>query len=1144
MARRGPAQTGLAALGLALALLAPAGRALACDTCAVPARLLAAPRPTCQLTSGTTDAACPSDFYSIDLVAGDTYVFTTCPATCPGTSANYDARLRVYDTSCVAVADIDDWCGLSPEITYTATATGRHVIEVTGVTTGVFGDYTLGWRKFCATGDCATPAGSLDPVTTSCQFLGDTLECGAKSYSVTLVQGQRYTFTLCGATCPGAFSAFDGLVELMDASGIVVASSTNACGDDGEVVYQTDPLTGGGTYCVRVTDENGTGDFALAWRVACQAPSAMSLSPLVARATQAGCSESETFTITTAGTPAFSGSWSITPVTGGSAVPPSGTLATASNTATFQSVVTGTGTFRVSVTMTNECGTQTQAFTYELQDRKAPDLTLSATAGCGLPPPLPDRAPAPEPPPVEAAAPAPEAPSLETVELPPHAADAAASKRVAMTTTPRILQDARVPGILRPPQAHAVGCATPCQFATLQADNPMYDVFLSCADGSFTARTGASHPVTLSSGAQQNVIYGGAFGSPGTSDVAWFLHELGVMYQDPTGGSACVFDPPDTPSEPGSIGIEMEWPIVTGTGLVLTLREEIVAFGTDATDSGVRLTLGATNDPSSSAATLMGVRWQIDYQNGGDDGPYFATVACDPPAVVDALTAEHELAPGEVLDFYRIQNNTGDPIFSNFTNTTEIAGFPDTGKPDRLVYGYWPSMVTDAWNHLTNEGDTSVDFDSAVHYWFGYDAANGIALAPGESFTRSVIIFTSGENVDCSGFTPGNAANASVIACEGDCVELGAVATDACGGATATLIDQTPGSPACVGNPCQATFDTPGSWEYTWDAVDDAGNVTRAVTTVEIRPASECLTGGCQPTGVAPPPSRRICEGERTRLDASSLGLSGCSGGVRYEWSDGSGVVGSGPVLDASPAATTTYTVTVRCDADPTCFTSASIAVTVDRVPIMGAARARDLATCSLGVEVSWDAAQFFNGGGVYNVFRSSASCADALAQPPVATGLTTLSWIDTDTQAGSRYFYAVQAEDDPTGTTCRPLGADHGGPSDAACTGFVIDDWGGILPEPPWAVLRVTHSGPAVTASWPDVRPLLPGEHFHLLKALDSPTGRLDRITPEGHGAMSYTDIDTSSPLQFFDLRIADDCENMSRKEYPIYPPGYDIPR
>jgi hypothetical protein len=64
--------------------------------------------------------------------------------------------------------------------------------------------------------------------------------------------------------------------------------------------------------------------------------------------------------------------------------------------------------------------------------------------------------------------------------------------------------------------------------------------------------------------------------------------------------------------------------------------------------------------------------------------------------------------------------------------------------------------------------------------------------------------------------------------------------------------------------------------------------------------------------------------------------------------------------------------------------------------------------------------------------------------------------------------------------------------------------------------------------------RALLTGEHFHLRKARDTATSVFGLVTPEGGVARSYTETDSSSPLQFFDLRIANACEDESLDDEP----------
>jgi hypothetical protein len=76
------------------------------------------------------------------------------------------------------------------------------------------------------------------------------------------------------------------------------------------------------------------------------------------------------------------------------------------------------------------------------------------------------------------------------------------------------------------------------------------------------------------------------------------------------------------------------------------------------------------------------------------------------------------------------------------------------------------------------------------------------------------------------------------------------------------------------------------------------------------------------------------------------------------------------------------------------------------------------------------------------------------------------------------------------------------------------------------------------VTLTWATARALLPSEHFHLLKARLDPTAIFFRANPEGDLSRSFTETDSSASRQFFDLRVADACEQESADEFP---PGYD---
>ena len=86
---------------------------------------------------------------------------------------------------------------------------------------------------------------------------------------------------------------------------------------------------------------------------------------------------------------------------------------------------------------------------------------------------------------------------------------------------------------------------------------------------------------------------------------------------------------------------------------------------------------------------------------------------------------------------------------------------------------------------------------------------------------------------------------------------------------------------------------------------------------------------------------------------------------------------------------------------------------------------------------------------------------------------------------------------------------------------------------------LRVSHVGPQVTLNWTGARALLPGEHFHVLKGTD-PTV-LVKVNPEDQTTLTWTETDVSSTLQFFDVRIANSCEEESLDDEP---PGWDDQR
>ncbi|MEM7246497.1 MAG: right-handed parallel beta-helix repeat-containing protein [Acidobacteriota bacterium] len=285
----------------------------------------------------------------------------------------------------------------------------------------------------------------------------------------------------------------------------------------------------------------------------------------------------------------------------------------------------------------------------------------------------------------------------------------------------------------------------------------------------------------------------------------------------------------------------------------------------------------------------------------------------------------------------------------------------------------------------------------------------------------------------------------------------------------------------------------------------------------------------------AVPTDLASCTGEEVALDATALALIGCDGSVSIEWLDDPGAPA---IRMVSPVVDTAWEVMLTCDADPSCSAVEGFTVSVESAPTEAVAMVVDEMPCAEGLLVSWTAADFADpDDAVYNVYRSELDCADALTQPPVLVGSTELSWLDTTTVGGRTYHYVVEAEDGEGGGPCLPRGVDHDGAATRSCFGPITDQVTAPPPEGVFTVLFARNEGEEITLDWSGVRALEPGESFYLLKAVAQPTALFLHVNGDGSVATSYTETDTSSPRQFFDLRVENLCGEISEDEYPPGP-------
>jgi len=331
--------------------------------------------------------------------------------------------------------------------------------------------------------------------------------------------------------------------------------------------------------------------------------------------------------------------------------------------------------------------------------------------------------------------------------------------------------------------------------------------------------------------------------------------------------------------------------------------------------------------------------------------------------------------------------------------------------------------------------------------------------------------------------------------------------------------------------------------------------------------------GGCDvtPMGTATPTT--ACEGDAVSINATGSSSVGCPGGILEYQLSGPGLLRpwqSSPIFNGlTPGETTDYTLEVRC-ADPLfssgCVGSIPVRATVERRPALDPASVVfDERDCELGIALSWTTATFFGPTltGAYNIYRSTISCADAVAPAPIDGGLVGTSvspnFTDVRTDPNVTYYYVVEAEDEtrfPGG--CVPDGPQFGGAvtrvdvAGGACVG-IYERFGTnpvLLPKV-GARLRVgwpdAYSGDSVTMRWGTDAPIdIPAEeHFHVLRSDVPMTGFAQINTPDPPllQVETFTDAAAAQPgaspqLWCYLLFVANACHDDNRDEDPSASP------
>jgi hypothetical protein len=285
--------------------------------------------------------------------------------------------------------------------------------------------------------------------------------------------------------------------------------------------------------------------------------------------------------------------------------------------------------------------------------------------------------------------------------------------------------------------------------AVNQAGNNFYRVFVNADQapgiGQYTVTTGPNHPVTISTGNPQNVLFGN--GQPGTSYNSFRSYTTGTTYVasaiTPAPGLV-VLDPTQpgitaTVTALGSTGYRTTYTLAgpPQTPDKLTIVQDVNTHGTTFQTSTVEVTTTITNN--GSAPVSIGLRYLWDTQIGEDDGPTFQPL--NPDASV--LVTEKSFDP-PTFGFYRLQDNTNPtPLFNVFGTVTQPTTVtPPPTPPDRLVNASWPAAVDLPFAYTADpsldvSSPTGAIDDNAVLYYWGATQATAISIAPGASRTFS-----------------------------------------------------------------------------------------------------------------------------------------------------------------------------------------------------------------------------------------------------------------------------------------------------------------------------------------------------------------------------------------------------------------------
>jgi len=268
--------------------------------------------------------------------------------------------------------------------------------------------------------------------------------------------------------------------------------------------------------------------------------------------------------------------------------------------------------------------------------------------------------------------------------------------------------------------------------------------------GTYTVRTGSSHPATIAAGGvKQNVLYGGQDGDPWstylsvksyTSNTNYYTAG-GYLYAD-SGCTGMQLDWTSTSvTQPTPTSILCVWDVI-GENDFLKIKQLTFIDGTSLDNSKIGVTTTVKN--TGYDTVKIGIRYEWDIMIDGWDGSTMREKSPQGPWLFYETTWNNFN-----YTHYEITDSIEQPTFYNLgTATGPTYLTPPPTSPDKMIFGSWYYSYDYAFNYTPTgvylyQRGVGGTADSDIMYYWGDNLANAKVLAPGDSVMVTQYLFAS-----------------------------------------------------------------------------------------------------------------------------------------------------------------------------------------------------------------------------------------------------------------------------------------------------------------------------------------------------------------------------------------------------------------